>query len=144
MNENQINDILYVVSEVIGMDSILDSVKKQLGLIDVSEFDADIIMHINGAITTLTQLGVGPEEGYIVVDDQNTYEQFLGPDHPGVSQVKLYLYYKTKLGFDPPQSSAVIEVLKNLIAETEWRLNVLCDKGVDEGGDKNEPIRVGT
>lgn len=112
------------------MDSILNSVKKQLGLIDVSEFDADIIMHINGAISTLTQLGVGPEEGYVVMDDQNTYEQFLGEDHPAISQVKMYLYYKTKLGFDPPQSSAVIEVLKNMIAEAEWRLNVLCDKGV--------------
>lgn len=112
------------------MDSILNSVKKQLGLIDVSEFDADIIMHINGAISTLTQLGVGPEEGYVVMDDQNTYEQFLGENHPVISQVKMYLYYKTKLGFDPPQSSAVIEVLKNMIAEAEWRLNVLCDKRV--------------
>lgn len=109
------------------MESILDSVKEQLGLIEVDEFDPQIIIHINGAIMTLSQLGVGPKEGYIVSSKDNTYGDYLGENHPATSQVKLYLFYKTKLGFDTPQSSAVTEVLKSMIAEAEWRLRVLCD-----------------
>lgn len=122
------------------MESILDSVKKQLGLIDVTEFDQEIIMHINGAIATLKQLGVGPqEETFIVSNVGDTYEDYLGDNLAVISEVKLYLFYKTKLGFDPPQSSAVTEILKSMIAETEWRLNVFCDnKTNSSGGDVND------
>lgn len=116
-------------------DSILDSVKEQLGLIEVDEFDSSIIMCINGAISTLSQIGVGPSEGFVIIDKENTYEEYLGKDHPAISQVKLYLFYKTKLEFDPPQSTAVMEVIKEMIAECEWRLNVMCDTEI-EGGDK--------
>ena len=43
------------------MDSILTSVKKSLGITEEYEhFDADILMHINTALMTLTQIGVGP------------------------------------------------------------------------------------
>lgn len=110
------------------MESILDSVKDQLGLIEAAEFDSQIIMHINGAIATLSQLGVGPKDSYLISNKDDTYEDYLGENHPATSQVKLYLFYKTKLGFDTPQSSAVTEVLKSMIAEAEWRLRVLCDK----------------
>lgn len=115
------------------MESILDSVKKQLGLVDVNEFDQEIIMHINGAIATLKQLGVGPqEETFIVSNKEDTYVDYLGGNLAIISEVKLYLFYKTKLGFDPPQSSAVTEVLKEMISETEWRLNVFATTKRDD------------
>lgn len=47
------------------MDSILVSIKKLLGIAaDYTHFDPDIIMHINSAFSVLTQLGVGPPEGF--------------------------------------------------------------------------------
>ena len=47
------------------MDSILTSIKKLLGITEEYEhFDPDIIMHINSVFSVLTQLGVGPAEGF--------------------------------------------------------------------------------
>ena len=47
------------------MDSILTSIKKMLGISEEYDiFDADIVMHINSVFMTLTQLGVGPAEGF--------------------------------------------------------------------------------
>ena len=40
--------------------SILNTIKKMLGLdANYTTFDTDIIVHINSALMTLTQLGVG-------------------------------------------------------------------------------------
>lgn len=122
------------------MDSILNSIKKQLGLEKVKDFDEDIIMQINAAISTLTQLGVGPKDGYVVINSENTYSDFLGENHPAISQTNMYLYYKTKYGFDPPLSSAVMEALKNMISEAEWRLRVMCEyleNDSKKGGDED-------
>lgn len=120
-------------------DSILNSVKKQLGILpEMTEFDSDIIMNINAGILTLKQLGVGPQDTPFVVEDETqTYVDFLGQDSPETSYVKMYLFYKTKLGFDPPQSSIVTESIKAMIAETEWRLNVQVDSRstFEQGGE---------
>ena len=46
-------------------NSILDSVKKVLGISpEYTEFDVDIIMHINTVFATLRQLGIGPIQGF--------------------------------------------------------------------------------
>ena len=46
-------------------DSILTSVKKLLGITEeCTDFDADLIMHINSVLMILTQIGVGPSEGF--------------------------------------------------------------------------------
>lgn len=110
-------------------DSILESVKKMLGIqSDYEEFDPDIIMNINAAIATLRQIGVGPQEELFMITGSNeTYSDFLGEDNKEIPQVKMYLFYKTKLGFDPPQSSLVAESVKEMIREAEWRLNVQVD-----------------
>ncbi len=45
-------------------ESILTSVKKQLGIAeDYEYFDMDLIIHINSVFSILTQLGIGPAEG---------------------------------------------------------------------------------
>lgn len=109
-------------------DSILTSVKKLLGIEeDFVQFDLDIMININAAISTLSQIGVGPKHGFIVTSKTDTFEDFLGYNNKLVSMVKMYLFYKTRLGFDPPTSSAVLECLKQMIQETEWRLNVEVD-----------------
>lgn len=109
-------------------ESILNSVKKLLGIPQsLCEFDPDIIVNINAAIFTLRQIGVGPEDGFIVTSEEESYEDFLGEGNKEISQVKMYLFYKTKLSFDPPTSGTVIECMKEFIREAECRLSYQVD-----------------
>lgn len=109
------------------MESILNSIKKLLGIAeDYDHFDSDIIMHINSVFATLTQLGVGPEDGFSIDDESAKWEDFL-PEERMFHSVKSYMFMKVKLMFDPPLSSAVIECTKEQIKELEWRLQVAVD-----------------
>ena len=109
------------------MESILTSIKKLLGIEEeYTQFDNDIIMHINSVFLNLTQLGVGPAEGFLIEDDTATWEDFIG-DSNQLQAVKSYMYMKVKLLFDTPLSSSVIESMNRMIAELEWRLNVAVD-----------------
>lgn len=109
------------------MESILTSIKKLLGIEEeYTQFDNDIIMHINSVFLNLTQLGIGPAEGFLIEDDTATWEDFIG-DSNQLQAVKSYMYLKVKLLFDPPLSSSVIESMNRMIAELEWRLNVAVD-----------------
>ena len=109
------------------MESILNSIKKLLGIAeDYDYFDSDIIMHINSVFATLTQLGVGPEDGFSIDDESEKWEDFL-PEERILHSVKSYMFMKVKLMFDPPLSSAVIECTKEQIKELEWRLQVAVD-----------------
>ena len=94
------------------MDSILTSIKKLLGITEEdTSFDTDVIIQINSAFMILNQLGVGPEEGFIISDDMATWDEFL-PEGKQLEGVKTYIYLKVKLVFDPPY---------------EWRLNIAVD-----------------
>lgn len=109
------------------MESILTSIKKLLGIEEeYTQFDDDIIMHINTVFLNLTQLGVGPAEGFLIEDDTATWYDFIG-DSNQLQAVKSYMYLKVKLLFDPPLSSSVIESMNRMIAELEWRINVAVD-----------------
>lgn len=111
------------------MDSILTSIKKLLGISEeYTQFDDDIITHINSVFLNLTQLGVGPEEGFFIEDDSASWDDFVDieSDIP-LQAIKSYVYLKVKLLFDPPLSSAVIESTNRMISELEWRLNVAVD-----------------
>jgi hypothetical protein len=109
------------------MESILTSIKKLLGIAEEYEhFDPDIIMHINSVFMTLTQLGVGPSEGFAIEDDTSVWTDFI-PEIGKLEAVKSYMHLKVKLLFDPPQSSAVIESMNRMISEFEWRINVAVE-----------------
>lgn len=111
------------------MDSILTSIKKLLGIAEeYTQFDEDIIMHINTVFLNLTQLGVGPEEGFYIEDDTADWEDFVDVEsNIPLQAVKSYVYLKVKLLFDPPLSSSVIESTNRMIAELEWRLNAAVE-----------------
>lgn len=115
------------------MESILTSIKKLLGIPEEYEhFDADIIMHINSVFMTLTQLGVGPTEGYMIIDEDNTWDEFI-QDKRTIESVRSYMYLKVKLLFDSSSlSSSVIAAMERQIAEFEWRLNVAVDPAKTE------------
>ena len=105
-------------------ESILTSIKKLLGITEeYTHFDPDIIMHINSVFMVLTQLGVGPSEGFTIEDSSSIWEDYL--ENPTQLQmVKSYMGLKVRLLFDPPTSSAHMDCIKQQIAEFEWRLNV--------------------
>lgn len=108
-------------------DSILISTKKILGLeADYTDFDLDVMTHINSVFNTLTQLGVGPSEGYMIESDADEWADFLS-DNKSLNSVKTYVYLKVRLLFDPPTTSYLIDALKQQAQELEWRLNVTVD-----------------
>ena len=114
--------------------SILSSIKKMLGIADeYTHFDADLIMHINSVLSILTQIGVGPAEGFSIKDESSVWEDFV-PENSKLELIKSYTYMKVKLLFDPPLISAVIESTNRIISELEWRIQVAADpvKSIEE------------
>lgn len=109
--------------------SILKTIKKLLGPdSDYNVFDQDILVFINSAIATLTQVGVGPSEGFRITGETETWDDFIGDDER-IDFVKDYVFMKVKLMFDPPTSSSVLSAYQELCKELEWRLNVSTDPG---------------
>ena len=106
------------------MDSILTTIKLQLGIeADYKHFDSQIIVHINAALMTLSQLGVGPSTPFIVINEMDTWEKAFG-ELPNIEAVKLYMALKVRMMFDPPTSSFVLDAMNRQVTELEWRLNV--------------------
>ena len=117
------------------MDSILISVKKQLGIApEDTSFDDEIVIHTNSVFSLLTQLGVGPADGFRISDADAVWGDYLG-DVGTVEMVKSYMFMKVRLIFDPPQSSAGRESLEALAKEFEWRINVAVDTKMEEEDD---------
>lgn len=115
------------MAESVLLESILTSIKKLLGIAEEYEhFDSDLIMHINSVFSILTQLGVGPENGFMITDKSAVWEDFI-PNSGKLQIVKSYMHLKVKLLFDPPLGSAVIEAMNRQISEFEWRLNSAVD-----------------
>lgn len=104
-------------------NSILLTVKKILGISEeYHAFDLDIIIDINSVFLTLNQLGVGPIEPYQIIGEEETWEDFQGElQIPGV---QTYVYLKTRLLFDPPTNSFLVDNMQKQIAELEWRMNI--------------------
>lgn len=110
------------------MDSILNSVKKLLGITEEQEyFDADIIMYINSIFSTLNQIGVGPKDGFSITDENSKWDDFV-QNTKNIENVKAYVFLKVRMLFDPPSSATVMECLKQQASELEWRLQVTCDR----------------
>ena len=113
------------------MESILTSIKKMLGIAETYEhFDADIIMHINSVFMTLTQLGVGPAQGFFIQDEETLWTDFI-PDTNKLQAVKTYMYLRVRLLFDSASlGSATIAAYERQIQEFEWRLNVAAESTI--------------
>lgn len=107
------------------MDSILTSTKKLSGVAEsCPHFNDQIVAYINSVFLVLKQLGVGPEEGFVITDESEIWADFI-PDNLVLREAtKSYMAAKVRLQFDPPSSSAHLEALKSVISEFEWRLNI--------------------
>lgn len=116
------------------MESILISIKKLLGPdTEYTHFDTDIIIHINSALMSVNQLGIGPEEGFSITGVNETWDQLL-QGNKKVDAVKTYIYLKVRLVFDPPVNAFVVDAIERQILELEWRLNEQREGGIPIGG----------
>lgn len=105
--------------------SILTSVKKSLSVAEANtDFDDVLILHINSTFSDLALLGIGPVDGFMIEDDSETWDAFLGTDNRN-NNVKSYVYLKVRMLFDPPSLSFVIEAMTKQIEEYAWKINVV-------------------
>lgn len=112
------------------MDSILGSIKTLLGIEPYyTEFDDELIMYINGAFTTLNQLGVGIP-GYSITGYDNTWAEFLSNPRK-YNSAKTDVFLRVKMIFDPPTSSAVIDSMNSIIKENDWRLMINAESDLE-------------
>ena len=116
-------------------DSILLSMLKRLGGYTEGDDDFydDILMFVNAAISVLTQLGVGPKEGYIVTGDGETWADFLTNAKPErLMMVQEFVYTYVRIAWDPPQVGGVLNAYKERLDQLTWRINVAVDPGEEE------------
>jgi len=110
------------------MSSILNDVKEQLGIVaEDTSFDNVITIHINTALTTLTELGVGPAEGFMITGATEEWSAFY--EDQRLNSIKSYLFLRVKFLFDPGSfgSGYVLSALERQFQEMEWRLNSEVD-----------------
>lgn len=123
-------------------DSILTSTKAGLGIPEShTAFDVELILHINSVLSRLTELGLGPSQGFKIIDSAQTWEDFLGTD-PRFDDAKSYMVFAVKMRFDPPDIGFVITAMKEQIEKDEYLLtnrrdNILAEEAeqmVVDGG----------
>ena len=117
------------------MDSILDSIKKLLGIQpEYRAFDEDLIIHINTVFAILNQIGIGPQEGFFIVDETTSWDDYMTDINQ--ASVRTYVYLKVRLLFDPPGSGILVDSINRMLSELEWRLYLEGDS--PKGGDESE------
>lgn len=103
-------------------EKILTDVKSQLNIpSDTTAFDLDIITAINSAFMVLHQLGLGPTDPFVIQDDNALWTGFM-TDIAKYNGVKMYVYQKVRLSFDPPTTAHLLTALKEQVDELCYRL----------------------
>lgn len=113
------------------MDSILNSIKGLLGIsLEETHFDNELILHINSALMTVNQIGVG-EEPFSITSASDVWDSVIGTN-TNLEGVKMYVYLKVRLIFDPPTSAFVLDSIERQISQLECRINVQVEKFIPE------------
>ena len=128
-------------------DSILNSIKKSLGIApEYTQFDPEIIMHINSVFMFLQQIGVGPSNTYSIESDSETWTDFFSSANvKDIGAAKSLMFLKVKMLFDPPTIGSVNESYNKLIDELTWRCSIEGDNvndgtdNVASGNESDEP-----
>ena len=76
-------------------------------------------MHINGVIFELQQIGVGPEEGY-KANEETLWSDII--TEPRFNMIKEYVTLKTRILFDPPSTSFLLQSYEDELKDLEWRI----------------------
>jgi hypothetical protein len=111
-------------------NSVLVDIRKSVGLSpETSDFDTDLLMHINSSIGTLNQNGVGND--LLITDDTSTWgdlQKSTQMEHNNYfKMVPLFIMLSTKLLFDPPPPSSV-QYHQTAIDQLLWRLKVAYEE----------------
>jgi hypothetical protein len=103
--------------------SILETTRRQCGLEpDNTDYDIELITHINSMFFVLQQLGVGPEEGFLIFDDTAKWSDFIRLDQ--IAAVISYMGLRVRMLFDPPPTGPATEAMERQAGQLEWRLNI--------------------
>lgn len=126
-------------------NSILLTVKKMLGIAEeYHAFDIDILTNINAVFLSLNQFGIGPQLPFQLplmsnsntdndeFGDENeedptvtaTWDDFLGDQKEYLAGVQTYVYLRTRLLFDPPTNSFLVDAIQKQCEELEWRFTI--------------------
>jgi hypothetical protein len=123
-------------------DSILDSTKRTLNLApDYTPFDETVILYINAVFSTLNQLGIGPDAGFMIQDNTALWSSYLEGDLR-LNNVKAYMYLRVRLLFDPPTTSYHVDALNAQVEELAWRINVQRESVAWTDPDPNPDVEV--
>lgn len=107
--------------------SILETTKRQCGIEpDNTDYDIEIITHINSMFFVLQQLGVGPEEGFVIFDATTKWSDFIQLDK--IAAVISYMGLRVKMLYDPPPTGPATEALERQAGQLEWRLNIHAEE----------------
>lgn len=108
-------------------DSILNSTKAMLGIVpEYSAFDNQLIMLINTQFSSLNQIGVGPDDGFEITGENETWGDYLD-NNKLLNLVITFVHLNVRLLFDPPTNSFAVDAIQKAIDEYTWRINVFVD-----------------
>ena len=104
------------------MESILTSIKAMLGIDEHDPaFDGELVVLINGAISKLIQIGVGPNEGFTITGTTETWDELFGSD-VNLEMARTYVYISVRLLFDPPGNAFIVSAFQKEQEELATRL----------------------
>lgn len=120
--------------------SILDDVKRSLNQDpSYTAFDNEIIMHINGVLADLDQIGVGPPGGLHITSNTALWSDLYGVDATH-DNIMTYVCLRVRLMFDPPESSYAINSFQAQIDKAEWRINMRREEYAWINPDDTAPV----
>ena len=106
-------------------DSILDSTKEKLLLMpDDHSFDNVIISAINTAFFRLKQICDATQNLIHISDNKTEWSDVITARPDILPAVEEYIWLCTRLEFDPPQSSILMDAYTKQKDELEWRLSI--------------------
>lgn len=125
-------------SPEISEETILESIRDYVGIQkEVDAFDQELILHINNAFSILYQIGVGKGRAFRLEEGLTWSELFSDYDDV-LDLIKEYTFLKVKLLFDPPSNSSLLESLKSIINEDEYRIQLQVEGIFDEDDEEEE------
>lgn len=108
--------------------SILHDIKQMLGQEwDDTTYDLDITNHINTVFFNLSQIGVGPEDGFSIEGPDEKWVEYVG-ERKNFQAVKTYIYLRVRMVFDPPATGPMMQSLQAQADKLEWTLSVEADR----------------
>lgn len=108
---------------VVDNDVILDTTKRQCNIdVEDTSLDAEIMMHINSIFFVFQQLGIGPVNGFALIDGTEKWSEFIGVE--SIAAVRTLMGLRVRILFDPPATGPATEAVERQISQLEFRLNV--------------------